>query len=68
MRSVLSAEYEVAECISRQFQQIANDARSGAEDVQQAQAVRHALTDFGASLVADRQKLIKQEIALYDIA
>ena len=67
MQTILATEGEVALFISQQFQQLANDARSAEQDTERTQSVRDALADFRASLVAERQELIKQELALYDI-
>lgn len=67
MQTTLATEGEVALFIGQQFQQLANDARHAAQDNQRTPAVRDALTAFRASLISERQELIKQELALYDI-
>ena len=67
MHTILAAEGEVALFISQQFQQLANDARSAEQDTKRTQSVRDALAAFRASLVAERQELIKQQLVLYDI-
>lgn len=67
MQSTLATEGEVALFIGQQFQQLANDARSVMQDMKQAPSIRDALADFRASLVAERQALIKQELELYEI-
>lgn len=67
MRAILASEGEVALFIGQQFQQLANDARSAGQNPGLIQSVRYALTAFRASLVAERQELIKQELALYEI-
>jgi hypothetical protein len=66
MRAILASEGEVALFIGQQFQQLANDARSAGQNPGLIQSVRYALTAFRASLVAERQELIKQELALYE--
>ncbi|MFQ6538810.1 MULTISPECIES: hypothetical protein [Aphanothece] len=67
MQSILATEGEVALFIGQKFQQLANDARSVIQDMKQAPSIRDALADFRASLVAERQALIKQELELYEI-
>lgn len=67
MQAILATEGEVALFISQQFQLLASDARSAGQDTKRTSSVRDALTTFRASLVAERQELIKQELALYDI-
>lgn len=67
MQTILTTEGEVALFIGQQFQQLANDARSAVQDNQHTSAVRDALSAFRAALVAERQELIKQELALYEI-
>lgn len=67
MQSILATEGEVALFIGQQFQQLADDARSAAQDTQRAPAVRDALTAFRAALIAERQQLISQEPALHNI-
>jgi hypothetical protein len=67
MQTILATEGEVALFIRQQFQQLANDARSVKHDTERTQSVRDALTAFRASLVSERQKLIKQELTLYEI-
>lgn len=67
MQSILATEGEVALFIAQQFQQLANDARSVMQDMKQTPSIRDALADFRAPLVAERQALIKQELALYEI-
>jgi hypothetical protein len=67
MQAILATEGEVALFIGQQFQQLANDARSATHDTERTPAVRSVLTAFRAALVAERQELIKQELALYEI-
>jgi len=67
MRSILATEGEVAVFIGQQFQRLANDARSATRDNQRTPTVRDALTAFRAALIAERQELIKQELALFEI-
>lgn len=67
MQTILATEGEVALFIGQQFQQLANDARSAGQNPGLIQSVRYALAAFRASLVAERQELIKQELALYEI-
>jgi len=67
MQGTLATEGEVALFISQQFQQLASDARSAGQSPGLIQSARDALTAFRASLVAERQELIKQELALYEI-
>lgn len=67
MRAILATEGEVALFIGQRFQQLADDARSAAHDTQRTQALRDALAAFRASLVAERQEVIKQELALFEI-
>lgn len=67
MRGILATEGEVALFIGRRFQQLAGDARSASQNAGRIQSVRDALAAFRASLVAERQDLIKQELVLFDI-
>lgn len=67
MHAILANEGEVAQFIGQQFQQLANDARIVNKTPQRTQSVRDALAAFRTSLVAERQELIKQELALYEI-
>jgi hypothetical protein len=67
MQAIFATEGEVALFIGQKFQQLAIDARSAARDNQQSITVRNALSAFRASLVAERQELIKQELALFEI-
>lgn len=67
MQTILATEGEVALFISQQFQQLAIDARSAEQDSERTQSVRDALAAFRASLVAERHKLIKQELGLFEI-
>jgi hypothetical protein len=67
MQAILATEGEVALFIGQRFQQLANDARSAGQNPGLIQSVRDALAAFRASLVAERQELIKQELALYEI-
>lgn len=70
MQTILATEGEVAVFIGQQFQQfqqLASEARGAAQRTQRTQAVRDALTVLRASLVAERQELIQQEIALFEI-
>lgn len=67
MQTILATEGEVALFIGQQFQQLANDARSAGQDAQRTQSVRDEIAAFRGSLVAERQELIKQELALFEI-
>jgi hypothetical protein len=67
LQGVLATEGEVALFIGQRFQQLASDARSAGQNPVPIQSVRDALGTFRASLVAERQELIKQELELYDI-
>lgn len=67
MRGILATEGEVALFIGRRFQQLAGDARSASQNAGRIQSVWDALAAFRASLVAERQDLIKQELVLFDI-
>lgn len=67
MQTILATEGEVALFIGQRFLQLATDARSAEQDTERTQSVRDALAAIRASLVAERQKLIKQELALYEI-
>jgi hypothetical protein len=67
MQAILATEGEVALFISQQFQQLANDARCTEQEPGRTQSVRDALAAFRASLITERQELIKQELALFEI-
>lgn len=67
MQAILATEGEVALFIGRQFQQLANYARSAGQDAQRTQSVRDEIAAFRAALVTERQELIKQELAIYEI-
>jgi hypothetical protein len=67
MQAILATEGEVALFISQQFQQLASEAHSADLDTQRAQAVCDELAAFRASLLVERQELIKQELALFEI-
>lgn len=66
MEAILATEGEVAMFLGQQFQKLAADARSTTNDTQGIAIARKAVAAFRASLVAERQKLIEQELALYD--
>ncbi len=67
MQSILATEGEVALFIGQQFQRSADDARSANLDAQKTRAIRDALAAFRTALIAERQELIKQEVALYTL-
>ena len=67
MQIILATESEVAFYIGHQFQQLANKARTAMQDRQGTQTVRDALGALRASLIAERHKLIEQELALFEI-
>lgn len=67
MRAILATEGEVALFIGMQFQALASEARGVAHDIQRTQALRDALAAFRAALVAERQEVIRQELALLEI-
>ena len=67
MHAILATEGEVAVFIGQQFQQSANEARSANLDAQKTRAIRDALAALRASLIAERQELIKQELDLYTL-
>jgi hypothetical protein len=67
MHTILATENEVAMFIAQQFQQLANDAYKSINETNQAQSVRGSVAAFRASLAAERQELIKQELSMYDI-
>lgn len=67
MEAILATEGEVAVFIGHRFQQLANDARSAAPGDPRLPALRSDLAAFRAGLVAERQKLIQQEVELYTI-
>jgi hypothetical protein len=63
MRAILKSEYEVAQFIAEQFNKLASDA-SRAKGTAEAHAIGDALREFRESLIAEREKLIKQELKL----
>jgi hypothetical protein len=65
LQSILASEGEVANFIGQQFHQHANDARSAYLQMQKTTGIRDSLAEFRAALIAERQKLIKQELELY---
>lgn len=67
MQAILATEGEVALFIGQRFSQLAADARAAGQDATRSQAVRDALATVRATLVGERQKLIKQELDLYAI-
>ena len=67
MQSILATEGEVAQFIGQQFQQHASDARHSGQNAKLTQSIRDGLAAFRASLIAERQELIKQELELYTI-
>ena len=67
MKAILATEGEVAMFIGGWFQTLAGNARSANQDIQKTQALRSQLSDFRAALVAQRQKLIQQEVELFTI-
>ena len=67
MQSIFATEGEVAQFIGQQFQQHASDARHSGQNAKLTQSIRDGLAAFRASLIAERQELIKQELELYTI-
>ena len=67
MQYILVTEGEVAMFISQQFRKLADDARSAMQDKPRNPSVCDALAALRPSLVAERQVLLTQELALYEI-
>jgi hypothetical protein len=67
MGSILPAEGEVAIFIGNQFNQLANAARQNTQSSQPVPEIRKQLAAFRAVLLAERQQLIQQELALFAI-
>jgi hypothetical protein len=68
MESILLTEGEVAEYIGRRFYELAESARNQAgPDAQALKATKGQIKEFRDSLVGERQKLISQEMELFEI-
>lgn len=67
MQTILATEGEVALLIAQQFQKLADEGRDASQNSQLTQAVRDKLSTFRGALAAERQKLINQELSLYEI-
>lgn len=67
MQAIVSTEGQLAEFIGQQFRQLVIDASAVGQGTQQTQPIRENLTAVRSLLLAERQELIRQEIALYDI-
>lgn len=67
MRAILGTEGQLADVICQQFRQLATDARNAGQDSQRIQSVRDGVDTLRASLVKERQVLIRQELELYDV-
>jgi hypothetical protein len=66
MRTILTAEDHVAIFISERFQQLATAARGTAQDPARTQSIRDDLVACRAALAGERQKLIRQEVSLFN--
>lgn len=66
MQTVLTGEGEVALTIVRQFTTLSGDARTALSAGHPATDVRKSVQEFRAALIAERQKLLTQELALYN--
>jgi hypothetical protein len=62
MGTILATEGAVAVFVGRTSQQHASDARSAGQDPKRTQSVRNGLAAFRNALIAERQRLLRQEL------